>query len=164
MDEHKITYDFADVSLPKKYKRRRNLLPWWIIGCIWIFLLTFAVMPIAIVLGVLKFDFELSLLGLTTHEPVSLIGLIVVLIFLLKGITAFALWTEKRWAVSLAKIDAIISIVICCCVMAYGMFTGMFTLRLELAALFPYYYKMSKIQYDWEYFDDEDFVSSEIAG
>lgn len=142
----------------RKWQRRRNLLPWWIITFIWLFLVSFALMPIAIIMGLLHFKFEISLLGLTTNQPISLIGAALILLFSFKGLAAYALWTEKVWAVGLAKVDAIISIATCFIVMGFALFINQsFSLRLELIVLFPYYFKMNKIQYDWENFDSLEF-------
>jgi hypothetical protein len=157
MDEPNSNHQLPEVNFPK-LQRRRSLLPWWVITFIWLFLLLFLAMPIAIVLGLLNYSFELSLLGVTTNQPISLIGMFLMLLFSFKGVTAYALWTEKIWAVGLAKIDAVISIILCFLVMAYAIFYNhSFNIRLELVALFPYYYKMNTIQYDWENFDSLEY-------
>jgi len=163
MEESNANYEFTDFPLPK-LKRRRSLLPWWIVAFIWLFLVFFALIPVGIIMGLLHYNFQISLLGLSTNQPISLIGLFLILLFTLKGITAFGLWTEKDWGVGLAKIDAIISIVICFLVMAYPLFAAnyMFSLRLELIPLFPYYWKMNKIQYDWENFGEQTSISSDF--
>jgi len=157
MDENNGNYQNSNINFPKP-NRRRKLLPWWVITFIWLFLLFSALMPVGIIMGLLKYNFEISLLGLTTYNPISLVGGFLILLFAFKGVTAFALWTEKVWAVGLAKIDAVISIVICFLVMGYAIFAlHSFSLRLELIVLFLYYYKMNKIQYDWENFDSLEY-------
>lgn len=159
MDKNNVTYLDPQIDFPKRrLERRRKLLPWWVIAFIWIFLLFAAMMPVAIIMGLLKFKFEISVLGLSTNDPVSIIGVFLILLFSFKGVTAFSLWAEKPWAVGLAKIDAIISIVICFGVMAYTLLVPQhsFSLRLELIAIFPYYYKMNQIQYDWENFENPE--------
>src|SRR3569833_2112009 len=93
----------------KKYKRRRNILPWWVIGFIWIFMVFAALIPVAIVFGAMRLNFQISLLGLTSPDPFSGIGIFVMLLFAYKGVVAFGLWTEKTWVVDLAKIDAALS-------------------------------------------------------
>jgi len=153
MDENQISYDDLPAIKPG-IKRRRNLLPWWIIACIWLFLIFLAVVPVGVVFGLLNFDFQISLLGLSTNDPFSAIGLFLIALFIFKGITAFGLWTEKVWAVDVAKIDAIISIVICCLTMGYSLFAlHTFTIRLELILITLYYLKMNNIEYDWKNFD-----------
>lgn len=158
MDTNNLNSFDPQLDFPKKrLERRRKLLPWWITVFIWVFLLFFALMPVAFIMGLLKYNFEISLLGLTTNQPISIIGLFLILLFAFKGVTAFALWTEKNWAVDLAKIDAIISIVVCFLVMGYALFVlHSFSLRLELIVLFLYYYKMNQIQYDWENFNSPE--------
>ncbi|MGZ3755548.1 MAG: hypothetical protein ACXVAY_16815 [Mucilaginibacter sp.] len=151
MEEQEVNHqDIGAVVL--QFKRRRALLPWWMIGCSWIFFLVAAMMPVAVVFGLLKLNFEISLFGLITDNPVSLIGLFLMLLFSFKGVTAFGLWTEKDWAIGLAKIDAVVSFVICCVVMVYSLFTPIKSIRLELILIIPYYYKLNNIQYDWENF------------
>lgn len=101
-------------------------------------------------------DFPLSLYGLDTSQVYSLTGLGVVALFLIKGLTAYGLWWEKDWAVTLAIGDALIGIVICVLMMlnnplvevedGFFNFTG---LRLELLALLPYLIKMLRIRKAW---------------
>ena len=168
MDTNNLNAFDPQLDFPKKrMERRRKLLPWWVIGFIWLFLVFFAIMPVAIIMGLLKYNFEISLLGLTTYQPISISGLSLILLFAFKGVVAFGLWTEKRWAVILAKIDAIVSIVVCFSAMAYAFFVlHSFSLRLELIVLFLYYYKMNQIQHDWENFGSpestDDLISETI--
>lgn len=154
MDTNNLKSFDPRLDFPKKrIERRRKLLSWWVIGFLWVFLLFASLMPLALVMGLLKYTFQMSLLGLSTDQPISVIGLALFLLFSFKGVIAFALWTEKKWAVGLAKVDAIISIVVCFLVMAYSLFVlHSLSLRLELIVLFFYYYKMNQIQYDWENF------------
>jgi lipoprotein signal peptidase len=162
MDENELETQNEAVALHPN-KRRRDLLPWWVIGSIWLFFLFTALIPVGIILGMLKYSFKISLLGLETSNPFSVTGLFLILIFIFKAITAFGLWAEKKWGVGLAKIDAVISIAICCLVMAYPLFapgSHMISIRLELIILIPYYYKMNAIQYDWKYFDDDKLIDT----
>ena len=39
---------------------------------------------------------DLSLYGLTTNNPKSLIGIVVILLFILKGTVSYGLWFEKK--------------------------------------------------------------------
>jgi hypothetical protein len=164
MDNNEINYQ-PNFTL-SKFKRRRDLLPWWVIASIWMFLVFSAAVPVAIVFGLLRYNFNISILGLETNDPFSITGLFLMLLFTLKGITAFGLWTEKKWAVGLGKIDAAISIAVCCLVMA-APFVGLghiFTIRLELIIVIPYFYKMNSIQFDWLYFDDQTGINAESSG
>ncbi len=158
MSENRLNQLDPYLDFPvRRLAKRRKLLPWWVIAFIWLFLVSFSLMPIAVIMGLLKYNFQISLLGLTTNQPISLIGVSLILLFSFKGVVAFALWTEKVWAIGLAKIDAVISIVICFLVMAYSLFVlHSFSLRLELIVLFLYYYKMNQVQYDWENFESPE--------
>ncbi|HTD42188.1 MAG TPA: hypothetical protein VK671_16275 [Mucilaginibacter sp.] len=163
MDTNNLNHFDPQLDFPqKRLERRRKLLPWWVVAFIWLFLVFFAIMPVGVIMGLLKYNFEISLLGITTHQPISLIGMFLILLFSFKGVTALALWAEKAWAVGLAKVDAIISIAICFLVMAYALFVQhSFSLRLELIVLFLYYYKMNQIQYDWENFDSPESTTED---
>ena len=57
--------------------KRRTLLPWWIKIFSWLFLIFGAVVPIALILGLIGVSFEVSMYGLTTTNPVSLVGIAV---------------------------------------------------------------------------------------
>jgi hypothetical protein len=134
--------------------RRRNLLPWWIKTFIWIFLLFSVMVPVSIILGLLGTDFDLSLYGLATNKPFSWVGLSIIGLFALKGITAYALWTEKDWAIDVGLTDAIIGIVTCAFVMfVYPSLTeyadSKLNWRLEIILLIPYLLKLNKIKPLW---------------
>jgi len=156
MDQDASNFPNPPANLNKP-QRRRQLLPWWVVGFVWIFMVFGALMPIAIIMGLLHFNFQLSLLGLTTDQPMSLIGGSLIFLFLFKGAIGLALWMERAWAVKLAKVDAIISGLVCIGVMVYVLYCDhSLSLRLELIAIIPYYLKMNSIQYDWENFDYEE--------
>lgn len=134
--------------------RRRDLLPIWIKVFVWMFMLFGLAGPLGIVGALLGFRFNLSLFGLGTGQPLSIIGLSVMLLFFLKGMVSLGLWTEQRWAVRLGQIDAVLSIIVCFFVMAYPFIDNgsgvRFNIRLELILLFPYLLKLNKIRTDWE--------------
>jgi len=102
-----------DNSIETTWQRRRALLPTWIKVFTWIFLIFGILTPFCLVLGIVGYQFNLSLYGMDTMQPITLIGILIMSLFALKGTVAFGLWTEKIWAVNLAIIDAIIGIVIC---------------------------------------------------
>lgn len=135
--------------------RRRELLPTWIKVFTWIFMISGALAPFGLVFGLLGYRFQLGLYGFQTHEPLSLIGLVLTAVILFKGITAFALWTEKDWAISAGYADAIIGIAICIFAMLVYPFFGEsssfhFSFRLELLLLVPYLIKLGKIREEWK--------------
>jgi len=98
-------------------QRPRDLLPIWIKVFIWLFMIAGVFIPIVIVVGLLGGPTSLSLYGLETYYPFSLIGLVISSLMALKGVVAFGLWFEKKWAVKLAMLDAIIGLVTCIFVM-----------------------------------------------
>ncbi|GGG52437.1 hypothetical protein [Bizionia arctica] len=134
-------------------KRRRKLLPWWIKIFCWIFMLFGLLSLVCLILGFTNIKPDLAFYGFETNEPFSLNGLIVISIGLLKGVTAFALWFEKDFAIKIGKADAIIGIILCIISMVVLPFIQdgfNMTIRLELALLIPFLIKLNKIQKEWE--------------
>ncbi|WP_431107265.1 hypothetical protein [Winogradskyella poriferorum] len=134
-------------------KRRRKMLPWWIKIFCWIFMLFGLLSFVCLILGFTNIKPDLAFYGFETNEPFSLYGLIVISIGLLKGVTAFALWFEKDFAIKIGKIDAIIGIALCVISMVVLPFIQdgfKITLRLELVLLIPFLIKLNKIQKEWE--------------
>jgi hypothetical protein len=135
-------------------KKRKTLIPWWVRFFIWIFLFFGTIVPFGLIFGILGYKFQLSIYGLQTNEPISLIGISIIVIFLFKGITSYSLLKQKVWAVTLGIIDAIIGISICSFIMIYPFISpdsGLnSTFSIELLLLIPYLLKMVKIKTDWE--------------
>ena len=133
---------------------RKKLLPLWIKIFTWIFLIFGAFVPIILILGIMGYSAQLSLYGLETNKPFSLIGIIITLLFIIKGVTAFGLLKEKYWAIKIGISDAIIGITICTFIMLYPIINtdAKFSFRLELVALIPYLLAFLKIKNDWENF------------
>ena len=132
--------------------KRRTLLPWWVKIFCWIFMIFGAVAATGIVVGAMGYNFQLSLYGLESSDPFSLIGAVLMLVFVLKGGAAFGLWMEKNWAITLGVIDAVLGIVICGLVMLVApFFIAGFSLklRLELALLIPYLLWLKRIKSAW---------------
>lgn len=90
---------------------------------------------------------DLALYGLETTDVQSAEGLLLLFLFLFKGLVAFLLWFEQRVAVTVGILDAILGIGICTWVMFAGHAT---TFRLELVLLALYLYKLIKIRKGWE--------------
>ena len=135
-------------------KRRKDLLPWWIKIFIWIFLIFGAIAPLALILAILGYKFEISLYGLETNEPISIIGISMTLIFLYKGFTAYSLLKEKNWAIILGIADAVVGIALCSFAMIYPFIVAgadaKLTIRLELLLLIPYLIKLINIKPEWD--------------
>jgi hypothetical protein len=151
MDEKSSFEEFENSN--KNFSRRRELLPLWIKIFTWIFLI-FGILGIIIpILALFIENVELSLYGLETTEVYSPTGILVVVVFLFKGITAFGLWFEKDWAPKFAIFDALLGIAVCGYMMLVNPFVSEsrnFSIRLELIALIPYLLKIQKIQRTWE--------------
>ena len=137
-----------------KTKRRKDLLPWWIKIFIWIFLIFGAIAPLGLILGILGYKFEISLYGLETNEPISIIGISMILLFLFKGFTAYSLLQEKDWAILIGIADAVVGIALCSFSMIYPFIVAgaeaKLTFRLELLLLIPYLIKLINIKPEWD--------------
>ncbi len=134
-------------------ERRRTLLPIWIKVFVWIFIAFGILAPILLITAIFGTNFKLSMYGLETFYPLSPLGLLIISVVLYKGVVAFGLWTEKKWAVLLAIADAILGIVICVLVMLAPLFMSSLgiklSFRLELLLLIPYLIKMYTIKAEW---------------
>lgn len=135
--------------------KRSKLLPWWIKVFMWIFLVFGLLVPICIVAAVLDMRFEMAIYGLETNEPLSITGLLLIAIFLLKGVVSFGLLKEKGWAIKLGIIDSIVGIIIC--VLLSYVFPFIYSevfkfslIKVELIFLIPYLIKLRKIKDEWE--------------
>ncbi|WP_338792066.1 hypothetical protein V9L05_16780 [Bernardetia sp. Wsw4-3y2] len=134
-----------------KIRRRRALLPVWIKIFIWIFMIFGCLSPLYLIAGIFGLTFSFAMYGLESFDTFTVTGVVLTLLFLSKGVVAFGLWTEKKWAVTSAMMDAILGIVICILVIAVPLVINKgFTFRLELFVLVPYLIKMYEIKDQWE--------------
>lgn len=137
-----------------KVNRRRELLPIWMKIFIWFFMAFGAMAILALIWGFTGAQFNLAVYGLESTNPLSIIGIIIISIILLKGVAAFALWIEKDWAIILGQIDALMGIAICIFIMGIYPFIHIkngfnVSFRLELLFLIPFYIKLIKIKKSW---------------
>lgn len=131
---------------------RRQLLPWWMKFFCWFFMI-FGVAAIGcLLLGLFGIPENLSLYGFESNQQFSLTGIIILVVAIFKGITAFSLWFEKNYAIILGTIDAITGIILCVVfmtVLPLAITNFHATIRLELILLIPYIIKLKKIQPEW---------------
>ena len=132
--------------------RRKQLLPTWIKVFTWIFLVISVFAPIALILGMVGYETQLAIYGLETNEALSSIGVAVISLLIIKGITSIGFLKETDWAIKLGIIDAIFGIAICISIMIYSLVNAEvhFSFRLELLLLLPYLFKLAKIKSEWE--------------
>ena len=133
--------------------RRRALLPWWMKVFIWIFIVMGGISIPILIMGILGTNTTVSMYGLESHQAISFVGLILISLFLLKGIVSYGLWAEEDWAINLGYVDAIAGIAICLFVMLgmhYFSPTSGFTFRLELLLLVPYLIKLKQLHPEWD--------------
>lgn len=133
--------------------RRRALLPWWMKVFIWIFMVAGALSIAVFVAGLLGWHAELSLYGLTSYDALSFTGIVISILFFIKGLVAYGLWAEKDWAINLGYVDAIAGILFCLYMMLGVRFfhpDAGFTFRLELLLLIPYLIKLRQLHPEWD--------------
>ncbi len=141
----------TDEFLNENVVKRSSLLPIWIKVFAWIFIVLGVIAPFAFIAGLLGFRFQISLYGFETNVPTSMFGISLIILFIVKGITAFGLLKEKDWAIKSGLADAVIGIIICACVMLYQVYYfSSLSFRLELVALIPYFLKLRAIKEAWE--------------
>ena len=92
---------------------RRKLLPWWVKAFCWLFMIMGVCSIGALIASPFMTNFSLSVYGFQTQTPLSGIGLFIIAILIFKGFAAYSLWFEKQNAITIAKIDAVIGIVLC---------------------------------------------------
>lgn len=130
---------------------RRKLLPWWIKTFCWIFMILGACGLASLIGNAFTDNVSLSLYGFSSNTAYSGIGIFIIAIMALKGFAAYSLWFEKPNAIIIAKIDAIVGIVICIASMFINPSdNGFISFRLEILLLIPYYLKINKIEYEWD--------------
>ncbi|HEX9511096.1 MAG TPA: hypothetical protein VF939_11490 [Puia sp.] len=151
------TENLLDDVLPENAKlvRRRDLLPWWMKVFIWIFIVMGGLSIPVFIIGLLGLHADLAFYGLETNQPISLIGILLMAVFLLKGVVSYGLWAEEDWAIVLGYVDAIAGILICLFVMfglpyLYPMEGSKFTFRLEILLLVPYLIKLQRLKSQWD--------------
>ncbi|RZM06082.1 MAG: hypothetical protein EOO88_53910, partial [Pedobacter sp.] len=94
--------------IPENSIPRKNLVPLWMKIFAWIFIVLGAIAPVGIVFAILHKPFQLSLYGFSTEVPFSLIGIILLILFIMKGLVAAGLLIGKDWAIKLGLVDAMV--------------------------------------------------------
>lgn len=132
--------------------KRKKLLPLWIKIFIWIFIVFGVLGVLGFIAAIFSAKFEAALYGIETNDPSSAAGMLVCFLFVFKGVVAWGLWTEKRWAVDAAVADAILGIVVCATAsfLPFNHQEPRFSFRLELVLLIPYLIKMLNIRSRWK--------------
>ena len=134
---------------------RRALLPKWIMVFCWIFMIMGGLLPALLLGRAFGLRSQLDLYGLSTYDAFTPLGIFLAVLFLIKFVTAFGLWTKKAWAVDMGLADAILGILICCTVMfVFPLFPETWgttlRIRLELIALIPYLLTLWRIRPEWK--------------
>ncbi|HEY0609236.1 MAG TPA: hypothetical protein VGD35_06255 [Chitinophaga sp.] len=141
--------EFDEMALPS----RKSLLPWWVKLFTWIFLISGVGAVILFLISFGGISVNLSLYGLSAGtRPLTVIGLILIILYSLKGATSICLLTEQDWAIKLGMVDAVAGISCCIFAMSYPLITGGsgFTFRGELILLIPYLRWLIRVRPLWE--------------
>jgi len=135
--------------------KRRKLLPTWIKVFVWLFMIFGVVNFFILILASVNIIslIDLSLYGIQASKPFTTLWILILSLFLLKGIVAFGLWVGIKWGVNLAIVDAIVGVFICLFVLIYPFLDNdpinNITLRLELVVLIPYLLWLFRIRKIW---------------
>jgi len=149
------TQSILDLDPTYKPIIRRKLLPWWMKVFSWFFMICAAIIPIGLVAAsVVDFNSQIALYGIQTTQPLSITGLILSALYLLKGAVGFGLWFEKDWAITAGLIDAALGIVACLFVMVVIPMTGWLggqgsNFRLEIVLLALFLVRLLRIKRQW---------------
>ena len=114
-------------------------------------------------------DTQKTIYGLETYEQFSPLSLFITSLILFKGLTGYALWTEKKWAIQFGIIDALAGIAVCILVMFIAPIFTMgdgeydFNRRYELLLLVPYAVHLFKMRKKWEKFSKVEPVIQFIS-
>lgn len=149
------TQTILDIIPSEQATRRRKLLPWWIKTFIWIFMILGGMAVLLLPYGFTGKPIHLALYGIEAYFVFSATGLTLLAIFLLKGLAAYALWTEKDAGIILGIIDGSLGILICLFLMIGYPFIDHIAgvkvgFRFEIIPLIPYLVKMINIKAAWE--------------
>jgi len=139
--------DFSDFKITPI--KRRSLLPWWIKGFCWLFMITAFIAILRMILLLFEINTEFEFYGINAKENIPINGIIVFLVFILHGFTAYSLWFEKDYAIKMGLFDALIGIVLCLFSMVASFYYGHFTIRLEIILLVLFLVKLLKIRFKW---------------
>lgn len=130
--------------------KRRSLLPWWIKGFCWFFMLVSLMTVIRMILLLFNINTELEFYGLNAKDNTPINGILVFVVFILHGFTAYSLWFEEDYAIKIGILDAIIGLALCLFSMAMSFYNGHFTARLEIILLILFLTKLLKIRFNWK--------------
>ncbi len=144
------------IDAPEKIdlkKFRLKLIPVWIKIFCWIFLIFGAMTPIILVAPLVYNEpMDLEVLGFKANSPYETDGVIIVVFFILCGITSYGLLWAKNWGPQVGFIVGLIGLII---VIVNAFFNSFDTTPLELLLQIPFINKMHKIKDPWRKVEEE---------
>lgn len=129
--------------------KRRSLLPWWIKGFCWLFIVTAFIAVLRMILLLFDINTEFEFYGLNAKDNIPINGIIVFIVFILHGFTAYSLWFEKDYAIKIGIVNALIGISLCLFSMVISFYHERVTIRLEMILLILFFVKLLKIRFKW---------------
>lgn len=156
---HPVDTIFGDLHDPFAIPRK-EMLPGWIKAFCYIFIVFAVLAPIGYFLRLININlfgirfgsYEIALYGLYESHELTLTALILIVIFVFKGIAALGLITEKSWGARIGMVDGGIGIAISLLTMLVLPFFDGFNAHFswELFFLIPYQARLWKIRPQWE--------------
>jgi len=140
-----------DSSVIDVVSRRKKLVPLWIKVFGWIFIVMGVVAPLGFIFSLLTGQASnFSLLGLQNNgSEISLMGVVIITLFVSFGISAYGLLFGRDWGLKAALATGYIGLAVSVFVMASVFATGVYTFRLEPLIQIPYLIKLHKIRQKW---------------
>lgn len=114
---------------------RRDLLPLWIKIFLWFFIFTGIGVVIAFIIGFWDIYIPLQLYGLRAELMDTPRGLLLLAIFLLKGVVSYMLWNNWIKAIDFALVDAVIGVIISSYVTLSSLSNTYINFRIEILIL-----------------------------
>lgn len=143
--------DAGETSQPidiKKY--RRSLLPWWIKGFSWLFMIFGVFIIPSIIAAIINFPIELAFYGIEAYTVFSLNGAIITLFFLVSSLVGYGLFFSKDWAILLGLVLCIMHAVLLASVIMFPLTSDGNTIRLEFILVIPFFIKLLKLKQIWD--------------
>lgn len=130
-------------------KYRRGLLPWWIKGFSWLFII-FGIFTIpAIIASIANLPFDLAFYGMESTTVLSVKGAIITLFFAVSAVVGYGLFFGKPWAVLLGLVLCAMHVFLLASVIALPLVTEDEKIRLEFILVIPFFIKLLKLKKVW---------------
>jgi len=136
------------------HKERWHLLTWWFKTIIVFYTILSLVVLFSFVISFFGFVIPLGIYGLSTTNQYTLAGLVILLLFSLKGVVGVFFLIGHRLAPYVGIVDSIIGIFACIGIgLIYPFFDSVKSIdivfRLELILLIPFFLSSRNLTFKW---------------